>query len=287
MDSFYASNSYCPIAGRPVFGHDIVQTGGPLVSNPACYFGGFAVAEHTVDSPHPCQDLASCHSAFTRLSPAVPVSQYCGTPLIDRIPCSHGAAGLPATGQLVAEAPPERFVLVRHKEPSNVVRTFFTEPMRKVLEAYYVKSNYVSKKDRQQLARDLQVTEKQIRVWFQNRRVKDRKKLARCLETCGRPPDVCQASEQMAGKPISGDARERASSIAPTPLKSLDTRCQDFRPSLSPVSDEEESQYGDGTISGGRSGPAEVECHNVGNISGAEDQHQQSVDSQGDAGAVG
>ena len=290
MDSFYASNRYCPIAGRPVFGHDIVQTGGSLASNPACYFGGFAVAEHTADSPHPSQDPASYHSAFhpTRLNPAVPVSQYCATPLIDRIPCSHGVAGLPATGQLVAEAPPQRIVFVRQKEPSYVVRTFFTEPMKKSLEAHFAKCHYVSKKDKQQLAHDLQVTEKQIRVWFQNRRVKERKQLARSLNrTSGRPPDVCQASEQMAGKPTSEDARERASSIAPTPLKALHTICQNISPSLSPVSDEEKSQSGDETISCGRSGPAEVECQNVGNISGAEDQHQQSVDSQGDAGTVG
>ena len=250
MDSYYASKSHCPIAARPVFS----QTGRSPVSDPTCYFGGFAVAEH--NSPYPCQDPPLYRSAFqpTRFSPAVPVSQYCGTPLTDRMPCSHGVVGLPATGQLVgepldcnactcrtqspaAEPSPERFVLVRQNEPSNVVRTFFTKAMKKSLEARFAKSHYVTKRDREQLAYELQVTEKQIRVWFQNRRVKERKQLG-------------QFQSQPAGDPVPAQNQTYAGeSVAQAPLKALYTMCQDIKPDdVGSVRDEQKGQFWDNKL---------------------------------------
>ena len=275
MDSFYAPKGYCSVATRPVFSNDIIQTGGSFVSNPACCFGGFAVAGHTVDSRYPCQEPPLYHSAFrpTRFSQAAPVSQYCRTPLIDRIPCPHGVVGGQLAGgpldcstsrtpSFVAEPPAERLVLVRQKEPSDVIRTFFTKEMRELLEARFAKCKYVSKKDREELAHELCVTERQIRVWFQNRRAKERKQLGQCRsQPVGYPSSVCagksaaRASVQMAGKLtyrlISGDARVNC--IAQTPLKALYTMCQDIKPSpdnIGPVRDEEGhlAKFGEGTF---------------------------------------
>ena len=253
MDSSYAPKGYRSMVTCPVFSHDNTRTGGSFVSDSACYFGGFSVAEHA--SPDPCQAPLLYRLAFppTQFSPVFPVTQYCRTPLIDRIPSSDGV-GLPATGQRVGdrldgnaftsrtqssvvEPPLERFALVRQKEPSHVVRTFFTKPMKESLEASFAKSNYVSRREKKQLAYELQVTERQVKVWFQNRRVKERKLVGWCRGALtGRPPNIGRLPVQMAG-----DA-ERVNCIAQTPLKAPHTKCQDIKPSPDPVRDEEGSR---------------------------------------------
>ena len=273
MDIVYSPNkSYCTIATRPMFKHDIVQTGGSCVSNPACYFGGFAVAEHAVDNPYPLQDPTLYRSALqpVRFNPTVSVPECYGTPLIDRMPCCHGVVGLSAAGQLVgnpspdfntfsrtqsvvAEPAPERLVLVHQKEASNVLRTCFTQWMKELLEASFSKCHYVSKKDKKQLAYDLQVTEKQIKIWFQNRRVKERKQLNRGRSRpAGRPPNVCPGTAResapiMDKQPyrlICGDARELINSVAKTPLKKIHDMCQDIKPSLDNIGPFRDEQKG-------------------------------------------
>ena len=43
------------------------------------------------------------------------------------------------------------------------------------LEQEYQNSNFITRQKRELIARDLKLTDRQVKIWFQNRRVKDKK----------------------------------------------------------------------------------------------------------------
>lgn len=55
------------------------------------------------------------------------------------------------------------------------IRTSFNKSQVHLLEQMYTVSKYISKRDRAVLAKTLGLTNKHIKIWFQNRRCKDRK----------------------------------------------------------------------------------------------------------------
>ena len=55
------------------------------------------------------------------------------------------------------------------------VRTIFTHEQLEALEAQFTKQQYMVGTDRYYLANKLSLTEAQVKVWFQNRRIKWRK----------------------------------------------------------------------------------------------------------------
>ena len=55
------------------------------------------------------------------------------------------------------------------------VRTIFTQSQIDRLEIEFTKSQYMVGSDRVELAKDLDLSETQVKVWFQNRRIKSRK----------------------------------------------------------------------------------------------------------------
>lgn len=55
------------------------------------------------------------------------------------------------------------------------VRTIFTQSQIDRLEVEFSKSQYMVGSDRVELAKDLDLSETQVKVWFQNRRIKSRK----------------------------------------------------------------------------------------------------------------
>ena len=54
-------------------------------------------------------------------------------------------------------------------------RTSFNPSQTAVLECEYAGTEYISRPRRQELAERLQLSETQIKIWFQNRRAKDKR----------------------------------------------------------------------------------------------------------------
>ncbi|CAG08646.1 unnamed protein product, partial [Tetraodon nigroviridis] len=51
-------------------------------------------------------------------------------------------------------------------------RAVFSEEQRKELERTFRRQKYISKTDRNKLAAELSLKESQVKIWFQNRRMK-------------------------------------------------------------------------------------------------------------------
>ncbi|KAF9412559.1 hypothetical protein HW555_008975 [Spodoptera exigua] len=65
------------------------------------------------------------------------------------------------------------------------VRTDFTTPQVNELETAYAKFRYLNQARRTQLANKLQLKEHTIKIWFQNRRMKEKRELAEARESFG------------------------------------------------------------------------------------------------------
>ncbi|XP_016057984.1 PREDICTED: homeobox protein notochord, partial [Miniopterus natalensis] len=94
-----------------------------------------------------------------------------------------GLRGLGVTGLELAHCPglwsPPDWALAKDlqdtERPQKRVRTMFNLEQLEELEKVFAKQHNLVGKDRAQLAARLSLTENQVRVWFQNRRVKYQK----------------------------------------------------------------------------------------------------------------
>uniref|UniRef100_A0A3P9L9Q1 Homeobox domain-containing protein n=1 Tax=Oryzias latipes TaxID=8090 RepID=A0A3P9L9Q1_ORYLA len=68
-------------------------------------------------------------------------------------------------------------------------RAVFSEEQRKELEKTFRRQKYISKTDRNKLAADLSLKESQVKIWFQNRRMKWRNCKEKELHTNRSPMD--------------------------------------------------------------------------------------------------
>ncbi|RVE71588.1 hypothetical protein OJAV_G00053310 [Oryzias javanicus] len=72
-------------------------------------------------------------------------------------------------------------------------RAVFSEEQRKELERTFRRQKYISKTDRNKLAADLSLKESQVKIWFQNRRMKWRNCKEKELHTNRSPMDELMA----------------------------------------------------------------------------------------------
>uniref|UniRef100_A0A1A7XPI8 Developing brain homeobox 2 n=1 Tax=Iconisemion striatum TaxID=60296 RepID=A0A1A7XPI8_9TELE len=68
-------------------------------------------------------------------------------------------------------------------------RAVFSEEQRKELEKTFRRQKYISKMDRNKLAADLSLKESQVKIWFQNRRMKWRNRKEKEVHTARSPMD--------------------------------------------------------------------------------------------------
>ncbi|KAH7724718.1 ventral anterior homeobox [Aphelenchoides avenae] len=89
---------------------------------------------------------------------------------------------------------PKALDLNRPKRP----RTTFSTQQLDVLEREFVKNPYLVGKEREKLAKELKLTETQVKVWFQNRRTKNKRVVPNATENRKKGPSLknscCQKS---------------------------------------------------------------------------------------------
>ncbi|KAM8820113.1 homeobox protein DBX2 [Eudromia elegans] len=154
----------CPAAGQPFAPRWAAHAPGPAAAR-----GG----------PFPPAATALCKHFFLRAPPLC--SACCGGS------CQHPASptAFPREESALPLLTPESNSKARR---GILRRAVFSEDQRKALEKMFQKQKYISKTDRKKLAINLGLKESQVKIWFQNRRMKWRNSKekevlsARCLQ---------------------------------------------------------------------------------------------------------
>ncbi|XP_045538656.1 uncharacterized protein LOC106708281 [Papilio machaon] len=135
----------------------------PMMGNP------WPIAKPIASRPIPVQHqhlqhlLAHCHHPYLAVRPAQAHTQV--FPLPGGFPWAHSSRGKPRRGMMR--------------------RAVFSDLQRKGLEKRFQVQKYISKPDRKKLAEKLGLKDSQVKIWFQNRRMKWRNSKERELLASG------------------------------------------------------------------------------------------------------
>ncbi|XP_066172333.1 H2.0-like homeobox protein isoform X1 [Sylvia atricapilla] len=119
-----------------------------------------------------------------------------------------------------------------YKRKRSWSRAVFSNLQRKGLEKRFEIQKYVTKPDRKQLAAMLGLTDAQVKVWFQNRRMKWRhSKEAQAQKDKEPPPEPEQAAQRAGAPPAAPGESERSPSRSDGDSDSSDAESLDMAPS--------------------------------------------------------
>ncbi|TRZ26154.1 hypothetical protein HGM15179_001004 [Zosterops borbonicus] len=119
-----------------------------------------------------------------------------------------------------------------YKRKRSWSRAVFSNLQRKGLEKRFEIQKYVTKPDRKQLAAMLGLTDAQVKVWFQNRRMKWRHSKEAQAQKDKEPPPEPEPSAQRSGAPPAGPGEpERSPSRSDGDSDSSDAESLDMAPS--------------------------------------------------------
>ncbi|XP_049542645.1 homeobox protein Hox-B3a [Anopheles darlingi] len=158
----------------------------PLPSRPTPFL------HHSLNHPHLHSLLAHCRNPYMPGGP-----QVFPLPPGQGFPWAHSTRGKPRRGMMR--------------------RAVFSDSQRKGLEKRFQLQKYISKPDRKKLAERLGLKDSQVKIWFQNRRMKWRNSKERELLANGGSRDQTLPNKNNPNPDLSDARTDRQSSLSPAP----------------------------------------------------------------------